>query len=83
MALDRKPAFELINVHKVSGEKDAILFLKNSEKDIVEGLFYHAKRFGRAEFFFKDLKYEIVRNRDFSFTIGPSPDQEMTIEQFA
>lgn len=83
MALPKKQTTELINVHRVQGDKDAILYLKNADHEIVEGFFYQAKRFGRAEFEFRDLKYVIERNRDFSFTVRLSDEQEVSTEQFA
>lgn len=83
MTLDRKPVAEMINVHRVFGDKDVIVFLKLSEKDFVEGLFYNAKRTGRAEFFYRDLRHEIIRNKDTSFTVRLDPEQDFTIEQFA
>lgn len=81
--LDRKPKIEMINVHQVHGDREAIIFLKNAEHNFVEGLFYKAKRFGQTDFYWRDTKYDIIRNRDFSFTINPSPDQGVTTEQFA
>lgn len=82
-ALDRKQEPELINVHRVNGDKDAILFLKNAEHEFVEGLFYYAKRYGHSEFYFRDTQYEIIRNKDSSFTISLSPEQDLNIEAFA
>lgn len=83
MPLERPKINELINVHRVIGEKPAIIFLKNSEKDYVEGLFFQAKHMGTATFFFRDLKFEVIRNKDYSFTIRTSQDQELNAEQFA
>ena len=83
MTLDRPHVVEMINVHRVLGDKQAIIFLKNSEKDFVEGLFFKAKRFGSANFYFKDIKYDILRNKDYSFVILPNVDQDVSLEQFA
>lgn len=83
MALKRPVVQQLINVHKVTGDKAAIHFLQNSEKDFVEGLFYHAKKYGHAEFYFNESQFEILRNKDFSFTIQVSPEQPVSTEQFA
>lgn len=79
----REPVIELINVHQVRGDKDAIIFLKEAEHEYVERLFYTAKKYGRSEFMFREDKYEILRNKDFSFTIQISPEQELYTEQLA
>jgi hypothetical protein len=81
--LRREPTDELINVHRVRGDKEAIIFLKNAEHDLVEGLFYNAKRDGQSEFYFRDLRHVLTRNKDGSFTVGLAPNQEITIEQSA
>ncbi len=84
MALERdKRRHELINVHQVIGDKDVINYLKNSDHDVVEGLFYNAKRFGLATFVFQEQQYHITRNKDFSFTIELSEVQEVTPESLA
>lgn len=82
-ALKRTIEIELINVHQVRGDKGAIIFLKNAEHDFVEGLFYHAKRYGRSEFFFRDEKYIITKNKDASFLIEPDEEQDVSTESFA
>lgn len=78
-----QPEFELINVHRVKGDKDIITFLKNADHEYVEGLFYHAKRYGQTEFTWHGLKYILRRNKDTSFSIVLSEEQEITTEQFA
>lgn len=78
-----KEEFELINVHQVKGEKDVIIFLKNADHEFVEGLFYQAKHYGQSIFYFRSLKYNITRNRDTSFTIAPSEDQDLATEAYA
>ena len=80
MSLNRKVEAEFINVHRVFGPKDVILFLKNAEHEYMEGLFYHAKHDRRVEFYFQSAKYEMVRNDDESFTIRLAEDQELTAE---
>ncbi len=81
--LHDKPLVELINVHRVLGDKEAIIFLKNADHDFVEGLFYTAKRYGRSEFDFRGLKYDVVRNKDTSFTVRLSEEQNISTEQYA
>lgn len=78
-----QPTVELINVHRVIGDKDVIIYLKNADHDIVEGLFYQAKRYGHSRFQYHSLNYDIRRNKDFSFTIGVSEEQTISTEQFA
>lgn len=79
----REPILELINVHQVKGDKDAIIFLKQAEHEFVEHLFYTAKRYGRSEFYFRDKKFDIIRNKDFSFSIQLSQDQILATEELA
>ena len=79
----RRPTIELINVHQVRGDKDAILYLKNAEHEYVEGLFYNAKRYGKSEFYFRGSKYSMLHNKDASFSIELSADQEINTEEFA
>ncbi len=79
----RQPIFELINVHRVQAPKDVMLFLKNAEKDFVEGLFYTAKRYGRSSFYFAETNYEIHKNKDSSFTVVVSESQTLTPESLS
>ncbi len=79
----RQPKRELINVHQIEGDKEAIIYLKNADHNVVEGLFYTAKRYGLATFVFNGLQYEMARNRDFSFIVRLSEDQNLTPETFA
>lgn len=78
-----RPRREMINVHQVQGDKDAVMYLKNADHDVVEGLFYTAKRYGISTFIFQDQRYDLVRNRDFSFTVRLSDDQVLTPESFS
>ncbi len=83
MPLERNvPRKELINVHQVMGDKEAIIYLKNADHDVVEGLFYTAKRYGKSTFDFAGQRFDILRNKDFSFTIQLSENQELTPESF-
>lgn len=81
--LRRPPSFELINVHRVQAEKEIMLFLKNAEKDFVEGLFYTAKKYGKSSFQYKGDTYDILRNRDASFNIVYSENQNLTPESLS
>lgn len=77
------PGFELINVHRVQAEKEIMLYLKNAEKDYVEGLFYTAKRYGKSSFQYKGDTYDIKRNKDSSFSIVFSENQNLTPESLS
>ena len=77
---DTRQQKELINVHQVQGDKDALIYLKNADHDIVEGWFYTAKRYGMATFVFQGQKYDLVRNKDFTFTVRLSDEQTLTPE---
>lgn len=74
---------ELINVHIVNGDKEGIRYLKNAEHDLVEGLFYNAKHNGLSSFIYQGVQYDMVRNKDFSFTIRLSEEQRFSPESFA
>ncbi|MBI3572916.1 MAG: hypothetical protein HY092_01815 [Candidatus Kerfeldbacteria bacterium] len=83
MALPKdRPRIEYINVHQIRGDKNGILFLKNADHEYVEGLFYDAKRRGAISFETNGVKYDLRRNKDFTFTVALSDDQEMFTEQF-
>ena len=83
MPFDRKIEPEFINVHRVFGPKDVLMFLKNAEHDYMEGLFYHAKHEQHVEFFYQSARYEMVRNDDESFTVRLSEDQDLTAESLS
>lgn len=83
MALDHKVEPELINVHKIYGHKEVIRFLKNSGHEFVEGLFYNAKHTGSASFTFADVRYDLLRNNDGSFTVAPTRDIDYNTESLA
>lgn len=83
MALDHKVEPELINVHKIYGHKEVIRFLKNSGHEFVEGLFYNAKHTGSASFIFADVRYDLLRNNDGSFTAAPTQDIDYSTESLA
>lgn len=75
--------FELINVHRVSGVPEIVQYLKNADHEVVEGLFYNAKHHGMVSFVYNGQRYDMIRNRDFSFTVALSADQELTPESFS
>jgi hypothetical protein len=60
----------LIGVRQVSGNLMAIEYLQSSDPKFVEGLFFFAKRYGRATFEWDGDGYEIIRNRNMTYTIN-------------
>lgn len=70
-----------INVHALNGDLNAIEYLKYTDTHFVEGLFFFAKRYGRAEFDYKGKRYELVRNRNLTFTIHELEDEEQTLAE--
>lgn len=66
----------MINVHRVRGEEYAVEFLRNADKDLVEGLFFQAKMFARAEFMIENQQHELVRNKDLSYTVNALEEEE-------
>lgn len=73
-------SYVLINVHQVVAEdedaEDAVDFLRNADKDFVEGLFFNAKTSGRAEFTYDDQKYELTRNKNLTYTVRLLEDED-------
>lgn len=60
---------QIVNIHQVNGDILAIEFLKNADFHWVEGLFLRAKKFGRTEFLYHEKQYEIIKNRNLTYTI--------------
>lgn len=74
--------FKNINVHLVNGDLEAIEYLKNTDFHFVEGLFFFAKRYGRAEFNYRGHEFELIRNRNITYTVQRKPDQEALARAF-
>ena len=72
----------LIGVHQVNGNGNAIEYLQNSDPKFVEGLFFFAKHYGRSTFEWDGDYYEILRNRNMTFTVNKltSEDQKEVME---
>lgn len=66
----------LINVHQVNGDEDAIEFLRNADKEFVEGLFFQAKMFGVAPFEYDNRKHELSRNKNLTYTVKALEDED-------
>lgn len=69
MAVKNPQTTRYVNVHQVRGDKTAIDFLLNTDAHTVEGLFWMAKRYGKTEFDYHGVIYELIKNRDLTFTI--------------
>ena len=72
----------LIGVHQINGDISAIEYLQNSDPDWVEGLFFFAKNYGRATFEWDGDDYEIIRNKDLTYTLNrlTSEDKKAVME---
>jgi len=72
----------LIGVHQVNGDISAIEYLQNSDPKWVEGLFFFAKNYGRATFEWDGDDYEIIRNRNLTYTLNKltSEDKKEVME---
>lgn len=64
-----------INVHAVNGDAEAIEYFRNADTHFVEGLFFFAKRYGRTEFNYKGHDYELLKNRNLTYTVQRKPDE--------
>ncbi len=72
--------FRLINVHQVNGDDGAIAYLKDADFHMVEGLFLKAKQTGRAEFEFHGEVFELLKNRDLTYTVQKVPEKVAFVE---
>lgn len=61
--------YRLINVHAVNGDLEGIEYLRNADGHLVDGIFFFAKRYGRSEFEYRGRQYEILRNRNLTYTV--------------
>ncbi len=81
--LDRPDKGEMINVHRVFADKEIILYFRMSDPQMIEGLFYNAKRNRKTSFVYQGRTFDMTRNRDGSFTIKLSETQDYTTEAFS
>jgi hypothetical protein len=83
MAGTRQQTTRYVNVHMVRGSKEAIDYLLNTDAHVVEGLFWMAKRYGKTDFEYQGSVYELVKNRDLTFTIELKDSEDVRfLEQF-
>lgn len=76
-------AYRLIGVHPVNGEIEASEFLRNADSHLVEGIFFFAKRYGRAEFEYRGRQFELLRNRNLTYTVRRvRTEEEVLAEAF-
>jgi len=69
-----------VNIHMVSGDLEAIEFLKNADYHWVEGLFLRSKMLGKIEFEFHGQQYRLVKNRNLTYTVELVPESPMNLE---
>lgn len=62
-------SYRLINVHAINGDIEGIDFLRNADSHLVDGIFFFAKRYGRSEFEYHGRPYEVLRNRNLTYTV--------------
>jgi len=73
----------LVGVRQVNGNVLAIEYLQNSDPKYVDGLFFFAKRYGRATFEWDGDGYEMVRNRNLTYTINKlTKEDEKEVMEF-
>jgi|GEM_PF-2880967 len=83
MAVAHQQTTRYVNVHMVRGAKEAIDYLLNTDAHLVEGLFWMAKRYGKTEFEYQGAVYELIKNRDLTFTIQLQNSEDARfLEQF-
>ncbi|MBI4092363.1 MAG: hypothetical protein HY420_00370 [Candidatus Kerfeldbacteria bacterium] len=69
-----------INVHQVRGDILAIRYLQNADFHYVEGLFFRAKHTGQVQFSHHGVPYNLIKNRDLTYTVEPSPEHALDME---
>lgn len=69
-------SYRTIHLHEVNGDIVALEFLHNADMHFVEGLFFFAKRYGRADFSYKGRDYEIIKNRNLTYTVRRRIDDD-------
>lgn len=76
-------ADELINVHRVHGPKNLIVYLRLADPEMTEGLFFQAKRTGQIDFPYEGKKYTLKKNKDGSFSLHVAKEQTFSVEEFS
>lgn len=71
---------KMVNIHQVNGDVAAINFLKNADFHWVEGLFLRAKQTGRTEFDYLGVMYEMVKNRNLTYTVRELPEKVIYLD---
>ncbi|MBI5405050.1 MAG: hypothetical protein HY976_02390 [Candidatus Kerfeldbacteria bacterium] len=82
MALVQKITKDLknVNIHMVNGDVEAINFLKNADYHWVEGLFLRAKMLGRMLFEYHGQQYQLLKNRNMTYTVELVPESPLNLE---
>jgi len=73
-------ALKMVNIHQVNGDIAAINYLVNADFHLVEGLFLRAKQTGRTEFDYLGVMYELVKNRNLTYTVHELPEKVMYLD---
>ncbi len=71
---------KMVNIHQVNGDIAAINYLKNADFHYVEGIFLRAKQTGRSEFDYLGVMYELVKNRNLTYTAHEQPEKVMYLD---
>ena len=71
-----------VNIHQVVGDIDAVNFLKNADYHWVEGLFLRAKMLGRMTFQYRGQVFQLLKNRNLTYTVQLIPDSPLNLESF-
>lgn len=70
----------MVNIHQVTGDYYAIEFLKNADFRWVEGLFLRAKQLGKSEFDYHGQLFQLVKNRNLTYSVEQVPEKVMYVE---
>ncbi len=70
----------MVNIHQVNGDIAAINYLANADFHLVESYFLRAKQTGRTEFECFGVMYEMVKNRNLTYTVHELPEKVMYVD---
>ncbi|MFH0828734.1 MAG: hypothetical protein V1907_00975 [Candidatus Kerfeldbacteria bacterium] len=70
----------MVNIHQVNGDFYAVEFLKNADFRWVESLFLRAKQLGKSEFDYHGQMYQLIKNRNLTYSVEQIPEKIMYVE---
>ncbi|MBI4426237.1 MAG: hypothetical protein HY567_01550 [Candidatus Kerfeldbacteria bacterium] len=70
----------MVNIHQINGDIMIIEFLKNADFHWVEGLFLRAKQLGRTELEYHGKIYQLLKNRNLTYTVQEVPEKIAFVE---